>query len=94
LSDTFVLFDDRNLVASAGLVPVLALALAGIAHNLTHAAGCLASRFHATARPSTIRDQLIRHPGPDCHLRPTTHPAPAHRLALGTPLVGLIAAVT
>jgi hypothetical protein len=38
------------------------LALAGIAHNLTRAAGCLASRFHATARPATIRDQLINIP--------------------------------
>jgi len=38
------------------------LTLAGIAHNLTRAAGCLASRFHATARPATIRDQLINIP--------------------------------
>jgi len=38
------------------------LALAGIAHNLTRAVGCLASRFHATARPATIRDQLINIP--------------------------------
>jgi hypothetical protein len=38
------------------------LALAGIAQNLTRAAGCLASRFHATARPATIRDQLINIP--------------------------------
>jgi hypothetical protein len=38
------------------------LALAGIAHNLTRAAGCLASTFHATARPATIRDQLINIP--------------------------------
>ncbi|MCE3275753.1 MAG: family transposase, partial [Propionibacteriaceae bacterium] len=35
------------------------LILAGIAHNLTRAAGCLASTFHALARPATIRDQLI-----------------------------------
>ena len=38
------------------------LTLAGIAHNLTRAAGCLASTFHATARPATIRDQLINIP--------------------------------
>ena len=38
------------------------LTLAGIAHNLTRAAGCLASVFHATARPVTIRDQLINVP--------------------------------
>ena len=38
------------------------LTLAGIAHNLTRAAGCLASVFHATARPATIRDQLINIP--------------------------------
>ena len=37
--------------------------LAAIAHNLTRAAGCLASTFHATARPATIRDQLINVPG-------------------------------
>jgi Transposase DDE domain group 1 len=35
------------------------LTLAAIAHNLTRAAGCLASTFHALARPATIRDQLI-----------------------------------
>ena len=38
------------------------LVCAAIAHNLTRAAGCLASRFHATARPATIRDQLINLP--------------------------------
>jgi hypothetical protein len=38
------------------------LTLAGIAHNLTRAIGCLASTFHATARPATIRDQLINIP--------------------------------
>jgi hypothetical protein len=38
------------------------LTLAGIAHNLTRAASCRASRFHATARPATIRDQLINIP--------------------------------
>jgi Transposase DDE domain group 1 len=38
------------------------LALAGVAHNLTRAAGVLASAFHATARPATIRDQLINLP--------------------------------
>ncbi|HYJ54265.1 MAG TPA: IS1380 family transposase [Mycobacterium sp.] len=38
------------------------LTLAAIAHNLTRAAGCLASTFHATARPATIGDQLINVP--------------------------------
>ena len=35
------------------------LALAAICHNLTRAAGCLASAFHARARNATIRSQLI-----------------------------------
>jgi hypothetical protein len=35
------------------------LALAGIAHNLTRAAGTLASAFHAKARGATIRRDLI-----------------------------------
>jgi hypothetical protein len=35
------------------------LALAGIAHNLLRAAGCLASPFHAKARGVTIRAHLI-----------------------------------
>jgi hypothetical protein len=38
------------------------LTVAAIAHNLTRAAGCLASLFHASARPATIRDQLINVP--------------------------------
>jgi hypothetical protein len=38
------------------------LTLATMAHNLTRAAGALASIFHATARPATIRDQLINLP--------------------------------
>ena len=38
------------------------LTLAGIAHNLTRATGALASVFHATARPATIRNQLINVP--------------------------------
>jgi hypothetical protein len=38
------------------------LTLAAIAHNLTRAAGVLASVFHASARPATIRDQLINVP--------------------------------
>jgi hypothetical protein len=38
------------------------LTLAAMAHNLTRAAGALASAFHATARPATIRDQLINLP--------------------------------
>lgn len=35
------------------------LVCAGIAHNLTRAAGALASRFHARARTATIRTHLI-----------------------------------
>jgi hypothetical protein len=35
------------------------LACAGIAHNLTRAAGHLASRLHGKARPATIRAQII-----------------------------------
>jgi hypothetical protein len=38
------------------------LALAGIAYNLTRAAGALASAFHAKAATATIRDQLINVP--------------------------------
>jgi hypothetical protein len=38
------------------------LALAAIAHNLTRAAGCLASLFHAKARTATIRRHLINIP--------------------------------
>jgi hypothetical protein len=38
------------------------LALAAIAHNLTRAAGCLASLFHATARTGTLRRHLITVP--------------------------------
>jgi hypothetical protein len=34
------------------------LTLAAIAHNLTRAAGCLASVFDSAARPATIRNQL------------------------------------
>jgi hypothetical protein len=39
-----------------------AFALAAIAHNLTRAAGCLASLFHAKARTATIRHHLINIP--------------------------------
>jgi len=35
------------------------LACAGIAHNLTRAAGHLASRHHGKARPATIRAQIV-----------------------------------
>ncbi len=35
------------------------LTLAGIAHNLTRAAGCLDSGFHGKARGTTIRADLI-----------------------------------
>ena len=38
------------------------LTCAAMAHNLTRALGCLASTFHATARPATIRDQLVNLP--------------------------------
>jgi hypothetical protein len=38
------------------------LALATIAHNLTRAAGSLASLFHAKARTGTLRRQLITVP--------------------------------
>jgi hypothetical protein len=38
------------------------LVLAAIAFNLTRAAGCLASTFHARARTATIRAQLINLP--------------------------------
>jgi hypothetical protein len=36
--------------------------MAAIAHNLTRAAGALASMFHARARTATIRQQLINIP--------------------------------
>ncbi|MCU1661227.1 MAG: transposase, partial [Pseudonocardia sp.] len=39
------------------------LVCAAIAHNLTRAAGTLASAFHACARTATIRSQLITTPG-------------------------------
>lgn len=39
------------------------LVMASIAFNLTRAAGCLASAFHARARLATIRTQLINVPG-------------------------------
>jgi hypothetical protein len=35
------------------------LTLTALAHNLTRAAGCLASRHHALARPATIRAHLV-----------------------------------
>jgi Transposase DDE domain group 1 len=38
------------------------LTLAAMAHNLTRAAGCTASPFHAKAETATIRDQLIHVP--------------------------------
>jgi hypothetical protein len=38
------------------------LALAALAHNLTRAAGALASAFHARATTATIRDHLINVP--------------------------------
>ena len=39
------------------------LACAAIAHNLTRAAGVLASTFHVRARTATLRAQLIHTPG-------------------------------
>ncbi len=39
------------------------LVCAAIAFNLTRAAGCLASRFHAKATTATLRAQLIQLPG-------------------------------
>ena len=39
------------------------LVCAAIAFNLTRAAGCLASRFHARARTATIRAHLVTVPG-------------------------------
>ena len=38
------------------------MTLAAIAHNLTRAAGALASQFHAKARTATIRRHLITVP--------------------------------
>ncbi|WP_405680163.1 IS1380 family transposase [Streptomyces sp. NBC_01238] len=53
------------------------LALAALAHNLTRAAGALASAFHAKATTATIRDHLINVP---------TRPArSARRLTLHLP---------
>jgi hypothetical protein len=43
------------------------LVLAAIAFNLTRAAGCLASTFHARATTGTIRDQLINVPARLAH---------------------------
>jgi hypothetical protein len=70
------------------------LTCAAIAHNLTRAAGCLASAFHAIARPATVRDQLIN--------LPARIASSARRLTLHLPLGwrwehpwrALIAAVT
>jgi Transposase DDE domain group 1 len=53
------------------------LVCAAIAHNLTRAAGALASRFHARARTGTIRTQLINTPARLAHS--------AHRLVLHLP---------
>jgi hypothetical protein len=54
------------------------LVCATIAHNLTRAAGALASSFHARARTATIRAQLIGVPARLAHS--------AHRLTLHLPL--------
>jgi len=43
------------------------LVLAGIACDLTRAAGCLASAFHARATTGTIRAQLINVPARLAH---------------------------
>jgi Transposase DDE domain group 1 len=53
------------------------LVCATIAHNLTRAAGALASRFHARAQTGTIRNQLINTPARLAHS--------AHRLVLHLP---------
>jgi hypothetical protein len=53
------------------------LACAAIAHNLTRAAGALASTFHARARTATIRAQLIN--------IPARLARSAHRLVLHLP---------
>jgi hypothetical protein len=53
------------------------LVCAAIAHNLTRAAGSLASSFHARARTATIRTQLINTPARLAHS--------AHRLVLHLP---------
>lgn len=53
------------------------LVCAAIAHNLTRAAGVLASRFHARARTGTIRTQLIN--------TPARLARSAHRLVLHLP---------
>jgi hypothetical protein len=53
------------------------LACAAIAHNLTRAAGALASAFHARARTGTIRAQLIH--------TPARLGCSAHRLVLHLP---------
>jgi len=53
------------------------LVCAAIAHNLTRAAGALASTFHARARTATIRNQLINTPGRIARS--------AHRLVLHLP---------
>src|SRR3954447_25728230 len=58
------------------------LACAAIAHNLTRAAGALASAFHTRARTATLRP-TDQHTGPDRPLRGPADPAPAPRLALG-----------
>ena len=41
--------------------------LAAVAHNLTRAAGCLASAFHARATSGTLRAQLINVPARLAH---------------------------
>jgi hypothetical protein len=43
------------------------LTCAAMAYNLTRAAGTLASAFHATARPATIRNHLINLPARIAH---------------------------
>jgi hypothetical protein len=53
------------------------LVCAAIAHNLTRAAGALASRHHTRARTATIRTQLINTPARLAHS--------AHRLVLHLP---------
>ena len=59
------------------------LVLTAMAFNLSHAAGALASAFHAKATTATIRPAADRPAGAAGPLRPPPHPAPAPRLAPG-----------
>ena len=62
------------------------LVMAAIAFNLTRAAGCLASAFHARATTSTMRAHLINVPARLARSARKLRAAPAPALALGTGL--------